>query len=98
MNNGLDVTWVILHTLIFWAIIIFIIELRILKRIVCCGCGKVRMKTVNNIDNLKFQEQQKALNSDPDELSEDDDSEVGQIVEGVGEDGEENLEVRFAFR
>lgn len=102
MNGGADITWIVLHTLIFWAILIAFIEYRL-----CCLCCDSKQKQVTYEDNCAFLDQaaneatkKKPADSEepsdnavaiPEEDEEGDSSEVAQIVDA----GNKKFKLRF---
>ena len=92
MNAQADVTWMVIHIIFFWCLLIFIIE----YRLHCLCCDPRRMKEITRHENDVFfgnDTKEKGEDVDDEMAKDSESSEIPQII-GEGE----NMKLRFNVR
>ena len=79
MNGKLDMQWIFYHTIIFWLILILVIE----WRIPCCMIS--RMKQVTREDNKEFFSANTPGEEDEVKVDDVDNSESSEVAHIIGE-------------
>ena len=84
MNAPADRFWILVHIVVFWLILILLIEWKVHS--ICCGS---RMREVRSVDNAEFFGKQEPSS----ELNQEDDGESSEVAQIIGD--AEQLELRF---